>query len=314
MSRPNYEKNLNFNFMDVSAPQQPSYGQQMSDTLLAQEQAQTGTGDFSKIGPLLQLEQNPNYGKAAWANLDLQTANSVLNGMPANTTTGQPATPGLMAISNQVAQQQAASNAQALTTQRLANAADVARLGPQMMTAVNESDPASAALIGSMTTQAQQGLDMGSQLNPQQTRTVTQAVRNQNNGMLGGTGNAGDYSLALGMSSYGQQLQNNRRQFASTTLGQRQQFYQNPMWNVMGMPSTATPQTYTGQAQGITAGSYNPFNPESQMASNIYGSNQQAQGAAQAEGLSATMGLLTGGMSMLGEIGQGAFNRHPPGG
>ena len=293
--------------MDVSAPQQPSYGQQMSDTLLAQEQAQTGTGDFSKIGPLINLEQDPKYGKAAWANLDLQTANSVLNGMPANAATGAAATPGLLAISDQVAQREAATNAAALTTQRTGNVQDVQNLGPQMMTALNTADPASAQLIGSMTDQAQQGLNMGTQLNPQQTRTVTQGIRGQNNGMLGGTGNSGDYSLALGMSSFGQQLQQNRRQFAGQTLGARQQFYQNPMWTVMGMNPTTNPQTYTGQAQGISAGAMNPYSPESQYASNIYGSNQQTKMAANSASAGLMGSIIGGGLGAAGSVGGGAF-------
>ena len=293
--------------MDVSAPQQPSYGQQMSDTLLAQEQAQTGTGDFSKIGPLINLEQDPKYGKAAWANLDLQTANSVLNGMPANAATGAAATPGLLAISDQVAQREAATNAAALTTQRTGTVQDVQNLGPQMMTALNTADPASAQLIGSMTDQAQQGLNMGTQLNPQQTRTVTQGIRGQNNGMLGGTGNSGDYSLALGMSSFGQQLQQNRRQFAGQTLGARQQFYQNPMWTVMGMNPTTNPQTYTGQAQGISAGAMNPYSPESQYASNIYGSNQQTKMAANSASAGLMGSIIGGGLGAAGSVGGGAF-------
>ena len=143
------------------------------------------------------------------------------------------------------------------------------------------------------------------QLTPQQTRTVTQGVRAQNSGMLGGTGNAGDYAQALGLSSFGQQLQNNRRQFATSTLGARQNFYQQPMWTVMGMNPTTTPQSYTGQAQGISAGAYNPFSPESQYASNIYGSNQQSQNAANSASAGLMGSIIGGGLGMVGSIGGG---------
>jgi len=357
--------------MDVSAAQQPSYSQQMSDTLHAQMQAQLGTGSFSDVGPLINLESNPQYGQPAWANLSLQTINSLLNGQPGGpqtvTTPGTPttagwydangnlvstnqnytppsnnftgrgafanngqnptagltwrdsttpsttstvnmaATPGLMSIANTVAQNQAQSQAQALTTQRTSDINDLMNLGPKSLTATANADPGSANIVNLMTDQAMNELNLGSNLTAPQTRTATQAVRANRQGMLGGTGSAGDYAAALGLSQYGQQLQQNRRQFATTALGARQGFYGNAFNNVLGRQNATTPQSYISQAQGISGSSYNPFQPESQYAANIYGSNQQSQNAANAASASQFNALLGSGISAAGSIGSAAM-------
>lgn len=358
--------------MDVSSPQQPSYATQMSDTLLAQEQAQTGTGQFASLGPMINLESDPLYGQPAWANLSLQTINSLLNGRPASSavenvpgaptqagwydksgnlvstnknytppavggfmggagnvngsggygqpakpqglgyewrdsttpttqqTVNTPATPGLLGIADVVAQKQADLNARALTQQRTSDINDIMRLGPQAMTALNQADPGSAAIIAQMTGQAQNGLNLGTNLSPAQTRTATQGVLSANQGMLGGTGNAGDFALALGLTQYGQQLQQNRWNYANNALGARQNFYGNPFATVLGRTSTTNPQSYIGQAQGISAGSYNPYQPESQYAANINASNQQSSFAGSAASAQATSGLISGIMGGLG--------------
>jgi hypothetical protein len=216
------------------------------------------------------------------------------------------ATPGLLSIADLVGQKEAALNARALTTQRTSDINDVANLGPAAMAAQNKFDPASANILSTMTDQAQRELQMGTMLDPMQTRTATQGVLANRQGMLGGTGNAGDFALALGLSQYGQQLQQNRRQFAGNVLTARQGFYGNPFQAILGRASTTNPQSYVSQAQGISAGSYNPFNPESQYAANIYGANQQTSMAANAASASATSGLIGGLMSGVGSVFQGA--------
>lgn len=359
--------------MDVSAPKQPSYGEQMSDTLHSQMAAQLGTGDFKDVGPLINLESNPVYGQPAWANLSLQTINQLLEGTPGGThsvptstevrtgpgwydksgnlvssdffytapghagraagisglnkndpngikwrnggtktVTGSKdvttaATPGLMAIQDRLAQQQTAQQSRALSQQRQADIADVMKLGPASYSATNAADPGSAHILDLMTNQATRELSMGTMLDPRQTRTATQGVLANRQGMLGGTGNAGDFALALGLSQYGQDMQTRRRQFASGVLGQRQQFYGDAFNRVLGRQNTANPSAAIAQAQGISAGSYNPFNPESQYAANIYGANQQTQMAANAASASATSGLISGGMSMIGGMGAGGM-------
>ena len=358
--------------MDVSTPQQPSYGQQMADTLTAQEQAQTGTGAFSSLGPLINLEQNPQYGQGAWANLSLRTIDQLINGTPGGpqttttnsttpggfydaagnlvsndpnyaatapgisgrgkmggsfgapgggaltwrpatttpqtTTTNVAATPGLLALNGQIIDSQAQQQAGAMTTQRQSDIADVMNLGPKSMAAVNNADPGSAQLLAMMTGQATNDLALGSNLSAPQTRTVTQAVRAQNQGMLGGTGNAGTYAQALGLSAYGQQLQANRRAYAGSTLGTRSAFYGNPFQNILNRTGTTNPGAAIAQAQGISGSSFNPYTPESQYAANIYGNNQQTAMAGSAASASANAGLISGALQGLGS-GAGALSK-----
>jgi hypothetical protein len=57
--------------------------------------------------------------------------------------------------------------------------------------------------------------------------------------------------------------------------------------------------------QGLNPGQL--FNPESAYAANLFGSNQQAQLAANAAGASATSGLIGAGLGAIGSIGSGAL-------
>jgi hypothetical protein len=102
-------------------------------------------------------------------------------------------------------------------------------------------------------------------------------------------------------------LQQQRQQQAMGALQAGQGVYGDVFQQVLGRPSQAFAgsQGFLGQAQGFNPGQL--FQPESAYASNIYGGNQQAIGAANAAGASATSGLLGGLFGGLGAIGGGAL-------
>ena len=63
---------------NVNAPPEQSYSSQMRDSLLAQWEAETGTGDFSELGPLSELEAK--Y-RPAWERNELTSLANILGGV-----------------------------------------------------------------------------------------------------------------------------------------------------------------------------------------------------------------------------------------
>ena len=70
----------------VEAPAARQYSEEMKDALLAQMQAQRGTGPFEEIGPMINLEQE--Y-RPRWTGLELQTLQQALQGTPGTPRTVQ---------------------------------------------------------------------------------------------------------------------------------------------------------------------------------------------------------------------------------
>jgi hypothetical protein len=168
-----------------------------------------------------------------------------------------------------------------LSSQRGADIADVARLGPQALQAIMQSDPRTAALIEQLTGRASSELGMGANLDPSLMRLATQGVRARQTGMLGGTGNAGDYGEALGLSAFGQQLKQQRQGFGNQVVQLRNQIYGDPFQRILSRPGAGLGPAAgaVGQAQGLSAGAGNAMNllnPESSYAGDIYSGNWNA--------------------------------------
>lgn len=163
------------------------------------------------------------------------------------------------------------------SSQRASDIADVGNFGPAAMAAIAASDPRSAGLIDTATSQAQNELGMGGNLTPGQLRQAQQAVRARSTGMLGGTGGAGDLAEAMGIGAYGQQLQQGRRQYAGNVLGQRQSFYGDPFNRVLGRPGAGLGSSANAlnQATGLAGqGSImSMLNPQSSYAGDLYNTN-----------------------------------------
>lgn len=197
------------------------------------------------------------------------------------------------------------------SSQRASDIADVGNLGPQAIAAIMASDPKMAGLLDMLTNQAGSELGMGAQMDPSLMRLATQGVRARQQGMLGGTGSAGDYGEALGLSQFGQQLRQQRRANASGVIGLRQQVLGDPFQRVLGRPGaglTASANTLN-QAMGLggQSGPMSLLNPESSYAGDLHNTNFNAL-VNQAIGNANNQNALIGaGISAFGSLAGGAM-------
>lgn len=167
-------------------------------------------------------------------------------------TVNTPGTPGYLDIADRVADRVSAIEARGLSTQRAADIRDVSQLGGLSLAAAQGADPRTAALIESLTTEAQSELDAGYNLNPEQLRLAQQSVRARHQGTLKGTGPAGDLAEAIGVSEYAQNLRNQRRQFGAGVAGLRSGVYGDAFNRVLSRPAAASPTTALNTAYGIS--------------------------------------------------------------
>lgn len=197
-----------------------------------------------------------------------------------------------------------------LSKQRAGDIADVQTLGPAALKAFMDADPETAALIEELTQQSQAETRMGGNLSPADLRMVQQGVRGRQAGMLGGTGNAGDYGEALGISAYGQQLRNNRRAFANDVVGLRNRVYGDAFQRVLGRPGAGLSgaSNVLGQAQGMTGGgALSLLNPESGYAGDLYNTNFSSLVGGALSNAKMKNDLYGAGISAIGNIAGGAM-------
>lgn len=146
----------------------------------------------------------------------------------------------------------------AQSSQRGADIQDVMTLGPQAREALLAANPESAALLAKLNSQANAGLDAGSNLTPEEQRAMQQASRAAFAARGLGGSNGAVSSELLKQFDLGQQLMRQRQAFAQSVLGNNQQILGDPFMQILGRGSNAI-----GQAQGIgqQAGP-SLFNPE----------------------------------------------------
>lgn len=240
----------------IEQPAPVSYANQMADTLKAQLQAETGTGDFASIGPrsAIEAKYQPIYQQQA---LDMAKA----------------AVPQVLDIYNSAQPGLAKAAATNNTAQRTADIADLNALGPTVMAAQRNANPGAAGLVDKLTSQAQEGLAAGQQLTPEQRRTIAQSSSFNDRG-LGGSPTAAIDEIVRGQMA-GQGLQGMRQQQAAGAIGANQAFYGDMSQQILGRPSGSFGMTQSalGQSNGYNQG--NVFNPESALSAQITGQNQQ---------------------------------------
>lgn len=180
----------------------------------------------------------------------------VAPGISPTTTINLPASRGIVSLANQAG-----------TEQRVSNIADWSTLSPAALDAVKASNPALANLIDTQVNQAQTNLGLGTNLSPSQMAQLQQTIRARQQGMLAGTGNAGTYGEALGISQYGQGLYQQRLQNAAQA-------------------STLASGYYTPQINDLMNQAYNPYLAiqqsgvqNSSIGPRLYGSDINAQNA-----------------------------------
>ena len=191
--------------------------------------------------------------------------------------------------------------ADTMSRQRAADVAAVQELGPQAQEALRSANPQQAALLDSLTARAQTGLDAGSALTPEQMRSAQQASRQAfaARGLAYSPAAAFDESLTSVLA--GNAEQDRRNALAQNVFSLQRQAYGDPFQQILGRPSGtfAAAQGYGAQAQGFNPGQL--FNPESQYAADLIGSNQQNQLAARTASAANKTALIGAGISAAGQ-------------
>ena len=213
--------------------------------------------------------------------------------------TGVNGAPGYLSLyQNQVAPAINAVNAGA----EAANVGTVANLGPAAASAVRGLNPGQSALMDSLTKTATDQMNLGTQLDPNTTSSITNAVRS--NWASRGLGTSGPAQLSEAMQLYGggQSLLGQREGEAGNVASLSGSLYSNPALNLVtnpgGTPSQA--QTLTATGAGAT-GSQAMITPGSTM--DIYDEVFNANNAAtiaSANNTAAEEGAQFGAMAKMG--------------
>jgi len=273
----------------VKSPPPRDYAKETRDTLEAQ----------IELAPdLFAAEANPDYGRAAYAQLDLDILR--------DTMMGRDGEPGLLDLYEQeVMPRLSAAESAGRAVSRESDIADVERLGRRASDAFKSANPQQAALIDEMNRQALEDLQAGASLPPSLQRELEQHVRagQAARGMGYGMADIGEEALIKGMQA--EQLQRRRQGFAQNVIGINAATSADPFMAILGRPGVQVGQAagITGQGQGFNPG--NVFNAESAYAGALNTQNFQAAQDAAIASANAKAGMIGGALSAAGSIGGG---------
>lgn len=172
---------------------------------------------------------------------------------------------------------------------------DVLReLGPANIEALKSANPGAAKLIDELTSQASDELKLKGELSPEQRALVQQSSREAQAARGMGWSPSDTFAEILKTQDASEALKSARRSFATSVAQLNQGFAGDPYLKFFGRSSGTAPTagTFLG-AGGRTA----PFNPESQMAQDIIGTNFNAQQSAYIAGqnnFNSTLGASVG--------------------
>ena len=159
------------------------------------------------------------------------------------------------------------------SNQRTADINDVATLGPQARAAMLAANPDQATLLAKLNSDANIGLDAGTGLTAAEQQQTQQASRAAFAARGMGGGNASVSDELLKQFQLGNQLQQQRQQFAQSVMGSNASVVGDPFQQILGRTSGAI---QTAQGIGQQAGP-SLFNPESALSASITSGNTQAQ-------------------------------------
>lgn len=116
-----------------------------------------------------------------------------------------------------------------------ASLADMSRLQPGVSSLMRGTNPAQQALLDKLTEQAGSawGVDSTAGFDPALLRLAQQSVRARQQGTLSGTGNAGNYGEALGVSAFANDLRQQNRVFAGNVAGWNNAYRDAPTWQML---------------------------------------------------------------------------------
>lgn len=279
----------------IQSPPPRDYGEDMASTLRAQAEAMSGTGRFSDIGPLVDLEaeQRPKY-----VQLELDTLRDTMLG------TG--GSPGMLSLyRDYITPSLSETEAGANRYRRMQDLADVREMGQSATDAFLDADPLKRQASDMLLQGAIDDFKLGAKLDPSLAREVQQGYRNAASarGMAYSPYSAAEESYWQGLQA--NQLKQQRQAALSQLLGQRQAMVGDPFMQVLGRQGQAFGSAQGYGAQGMGMGqSLGPriFQPESQMAQDIYAGNQATQLAVAQGNAAASNAFKSGLMSMGGSV------------
>lgn len=277
----------------VRMPDAPKYGDTMADTLLAQQEMESGTGRFAKVGPRIDLERKyaPQY-EALQMDLLKQSLPGVLD-----------------AYTNQLTPAMAAADNASRFASRQGDIASIEQLGPRARAAMMAANPDQAQLVDNTTRMANAQLAAGGQLTPEQRRMVQQDTRAAyaSRGFANSPNAMTDEIVRSQLASQG--IMDIRQNAALRALSMGQSFYGDPFQQILGRPSNVMSASAGafGQAQGMNPGAI--FNPESSMSAQMVNNAYQGQLAANTASASNSSALFGAGLGMFGTLGGASLLR-----
>ena len=203
----------------------------------------------------------------------------------------------LNAYENQIAPALSRLNSQ----QRVADIADVSRLGSSSRQAILDSNPDQAALLAMLNEQAQMELQAGSTLNPEEYRQMQNYSRGAfaDRGM--GRSNASAFDEMMKLYNLGSATKDKRRQFAGNVLGYNQQVVGDPFMQILGRSGQAigAANSLAGAGNNTIAasGSGNLYDPFKDAYSTMF-HNQDTLAAQNASNNQMTGQLVSGGLGV----------------
>jgi hypothetical protein len=237
---------------NIDAPKARDYGSETRDTLQAQvDLAPQLYAAEAKFAPLYQ-------------NLQLGLA--------------QQAAPQMMSMyEKDIVPVLSRIQSQSQQDQRQADVNAVRDLGPQAMEAMRASNPQQAQLMDALQKDAMSGMAAGSALTPQQMAQTQQASRAAWGARGLASSPAAASSEVIAQQLAGNAEQDRRRAMAGSMVSANQSVYGDPFAQILGRSSGVAGMAggFGAQAQGFNPGRL--FNPESQYAADIMGSNSQQQ-------------------------------------
>ena len=275
----------------AKAPDTPTYQKQMEEALEAQE---------AVMPRAYALEQ---YWQPKWDELNLERMNRYLG------TDGQP---GMLDTYAAMGSRLGTISSDIDSAQRARDIGDVSALGPQAYEAMRGWNPQQTELMDELNRQALEQAELGGRMTPDQMRMIQNSVMGQRSNMGWGY-NPGDMAqAAMQARGYSDQLQQSRMRQAQLQAGQNQSVYGDPFLQILGRQGqtfSALPQGMASAGQGMQSSGPSVFNPESQMAYDLWNTGYQGRlGAsiANANNQTAMVGAALGAVGQMGGAGIGA--------
>ena len=261
------------------------------------------TAAQAQVAPdLYELESSDEFGRPAFAQLDLRVLREVL--------TGKDGQPGLLDLYEQdVLPRLNAAEVAGRRVGREGDIRDVEELGVRATEAFKAANPEQARLMEELNTQAMEDLEAGASLPPSLQRELEQQVRSSQaaRGMGYGMVDVGQESLIKGLQA--EQLQRRRQGFAQQVAGMNAATAQDPFMAILGRPGVNVNQgaMIAGQGQSFNPGQL--FNPESAYLGSVHASNMNAANNAAIQSANNRSALIGAGIgaagSMMGGMAKG---------